>query len=229
MGAARGRISVIVPMFNASRYVAETLESILGQTTPPDEVVVVDDGSTDDSRAVVDASFPSITVLSQSNRGVSTARNAGVAASSGELVAFCDADDRWEPGKLGRQLTAMEGPDAPDAVLTFATEFLSPELEDLPSGVRQPVGLARGPLSSSLLLRREAIARVGPFDESTSRGDWIDWYMRLHDSGARIEMIPEPLTLRRLHEGNNSARGGSAGPQYLGFVKAHLDRVRSAG
>lgn len=102
LAASDLRISVIIPLFNGSRYIRETLMSVLGQTHPADEIIVVDDGSTDEGPAIVEdlRSAGPIFLYRQENKGQSAARNTGVKLSSGELIAFLDQDDVWYPDHL---------------------------------------------------------------------------------------------------------------------------------
>ncbi|QYO66339.1 glycosyltransferase family 2 protein [Leptolyngbya sp. 7M] len=97
------RISVVIPTYNYGRYIAEAIGSALGQSLAPAEIIVVDDGSADDTAAVVAGFGDAVKYIRQENAGVSAARNRGVAGSSGELIAFLDADDIWEPTKLEKQ------------------------------------------------------------------------------------------------------------------------------
>jgi glycosyltransferase involved in cell wall biosynthesis len=112
MNRSRALVSVIVPSYNASRYIRETLESVLGQTYSSFEVIVVDDGSTDDTRAIV-ADYlrrdSRIRLVTQPNAGVGAARNRGIAEASGEFIAPLDADDIWYPEKLAKQVESLEG------------------------------------------------------------------------------------------------------------------------
>ena len=94
------KISVVVPAYNAAKTVVQTLDALLAQTSPPDEIVVVDDGSKDHTRDVLEAYRGRVHLVFQPNGGVSAARNRGVAETRGEWVAFCDADDLWHPEKL---------------------------------------------------------------------------------------------------------------------------------
>src|SRR3990167_8128796 len=98
------RVSVVIPTYNYARYLPQAIDSVLGQTYPHIEVVVVDDGSTDESRDVLRAYGSRIRWVQQERQGVSAARNRGVRESRGDLVAFLDADDRWLPTKLERQV-----------------------------------------------------------------------------------------------------------------------------
>lgn len=110
-------ISVVVPAYNAARTVAETLESIVAQTLPPREIIVVDDGSRDDTLDVLSRYAGQVTVFSQDNSGVSATRNRGVREASSEWVAFCDADDVWHPLKL--QVLSAVATDQINAELIF--------------------------------------------------------------------------------------------------------------
>lgn len=112
------KVSVIIPAYNSARYLPETLQSVLAQTYRHYEVIVVDDGSTDDTRAVVKAADGPVRYLPQPNGGPSAARNAGIAAANGECICFLDADDLWTPDKLGVQVEFME--QHPHVGLVFA-------------------------------------------------------------------------------------------------------------
>src|SRR5262245_15747118 len=101
-------VSVVIPTYNCGRLVTEAVDSVLGQTVPPAEVIVVDDGSQDDTAERLAAYAGRVRYLRQENQGVAAARNCGVAASGGEVVAFLDADDVWHPRKLEFQLAALD-------------------------------------------------------------------------------------------------------------------------
>jgi len=102
-------VTAVIPAFNADRFVVEAIESVLGQTHSQVECIVVDDGSTDRTAEVVQRYGERVRLLRQRNAGVSVARNIGAAAGSGGFVAFLDADDRWHPAKLERQLARLQG------------------------------------------------------------------------------------------------------------------------
>lgn len=104
-----GQVSAIIPTFDRADLVLRALESVYRQTLPPDEVLVVDDGSTDSSAERVAERFPETRVIRQENRGVSAARNAGIRQATGEWIALLDSDDEWAPTKLERQMEALAG------------------------------------------------------------------------------------------------------------------------
>ena len=102
------RISVIIPNHNRAHTIARALDSVLGQSLAADEIIVVDDGSTDNSRKFIGENYPQIKLLEQQHSGVSSARNSGVRAANGDWLAFLDSDDEWLPEKLKNQMSALE-------------------------------------------------------------------------------------------------------------------------
>lgn len=111
------KISVTIPAYNAERTIRATLDSVLEQTLPPDEILVMDDGSSDDTRSIIDSNEPRITVFQPKNAGSATARNALCACAKGDMIAFLDSDDVWHPRYLEFQKRAFER--NPTAALFF--------------------------------------------------------------------------------------------------------------
>ncbi len=108
----RANVSVVIPTYNAASWIAETLESVLAQTVQPAEIIVVDDGSTDDTAVVLDPYQNRIRHICQDNAGVSAARNRAIEAANGEFIAFLDSDDIWHPQKLEYQMDVFAHPRA---------------------------------------------------------------------------------------------------------------------
>jgi glycosyltransferase involved in cell wall biosynthesis len=219
-------VSVVLPAYNRERYLEAALESALAQRYRPLEVVVVDDGSTDGTARVARA-HREVRYLYQPNRGVAAARNAGIAASRGALIAFLDSDDLWAPEKLGVQVRFLsEHPDL-GYCLTRMQTFLEPGCV-LPAGVRPQV-LSRpgiGAVPSTLLVRREIFARVGAFDPSRRIGEDVDWFFRARDCAIPFAIVPDVLVRRRLHDTNLTARVGVEASAVVAIAKASLDRRR---
>jgi glycosyltransferase involved in cell wall biosynthesis len=220
----------VVPCYNCAAYLGEALASALSQTLPPAEILVVDDGSTDASARVAQAHAPRVKYLYQANQGIGPARNTGVAQSRGELLAFLDADDRWEPAKLERQWAALQADASLDAVFAHAKQFVSPDVADNPDIQRllAPEGAMAGYYASSLLIRRPAFDGVGAFATDLSVGEFIDWYARAMEAGLAMQLLPDVLVWRRIHGANSTLRHRHQHHQYARILKASLDRRRAA-
>ena len=120
-------VSVVIPTYNCSRFVGDAIESVLAQTRVPDQIIVVNDGSTDDTAAVVQQYRDGrIVYIEQANGGIAAARNRGLSIATGDYIGFLDADDRWLPSMLERQLALLER--QPDVICTFANFMRTDEI-----------------------------------------------------------------------------------------------------
>lgn len=226
---SKGLVSVVIGVYNAERYLAEAIESVLGQDYRPIELVVVDDGSTDRSGAVAQR-YSEVLYLQQRNGGNGAARNTGIGVATGDYLAFLDADDRFTPGKLTRQMDALEQDPELDLVFGHVQEFVSPEIDDETRGrIRAP---APEPMPwtapNLMLIRRAAFDRVGLFETSVRVGVTVDWFLRAKEAGLRYTVLSETVLERRLHTENNGIREAASRSQYLAVLKASLDRRRAA-
>ncbi len=220
-------ISVIVPVFNGRLYLREALQSIADQGHEPLEIIVVDDGSTDDSAAIA-GSFPGVTLLRQANAGVAVARNRGLAASRGEYVAFLDQDDRWTPDKLAVQLSLLLAD--PGAGLAVAREHivLDDGVDELPRWQR-PGALEEDHvvhLPGVVLARRSVFDQVGLFDPSYENGSDSDWIVRCRQMGINFAVAERALLLRRIHRGNASHRESVSRTDIFRLLHAAVRRNR---
>ena len=222
------RISVIVPVYNCERYVAEAIESVLTQTYHPFEVIVVDDGSTDGS-ADVAKSFTDtqIRYIYQPNSGLSTALNTGVQQARGSLFAFLDSDDVWLPDKLDLQMFSFRGDPELDMVFGHISQFYSPELDShLQTRVQYAEGVVPGYSAGTMLMKRDSFYRVGLFSPSLRLGQFVDWYSRAMEKGLKSVMLSQVVMRRRIHTSNMGLREGSSKSDYVKILKAVLDRRR---
>jgi glycosyltransferase involved in cell wall biosynthesis len=207
-------ISVVTPAYQAERWIGETLESILGQTAPPHEVVVVDDGSTDRTGEIAAGFGPPVRVVKQANGGVSAAFNRAVREATGTHLAMCPADDLWEPQKLERQSETLAN--HPEVDIAFGgARFFGLEERDYP----RPAG--EGVLDNRAFLRemyradvvaaptavfsRALYDRIGPFREDLAGEDYEYW-MRALRHGAVFFYDPRLMTRLRQHGENASAQ-----------------------
>lgn len=168
-------VAVVIPAFRSVAFIADAIESALAQTLEPDEVIVVDDGSTDGTEEVVESFLDRVVYVRQENRGPAAARNLGIALTEAPLIALLDADDIWEPGKLAAQVEFMAANPGCALVCCDAWVFgrgieMHRKYRDShPTGLPDLsfTGLLRdNPISTlSVLLRRNALEKVGTFDE----------------------------------------------------------------
>ena len=205
------KVSVVIPTYNRQRLVQDTIDAVLRQTFEDFELIVIDDGSTDDTRqALQDRYGARIRYEYQENQGESVARNHGIALASGEYIAFVDSDDLWHPQKLERQVELFDAVPSVGLVSTQAywINYQGLKLRRTPDGQgRQGNAISWGELvldnviaggGSSALIRRECLERMGGFDQSIRFGEeWELWIRIAHDY--EIYQIPIPLTYYRLN------------------------------
>jgi glycosyltransferase involved in cell wall biosynthesis len=219
-------ISVIIPVFNGERYLAESIESVLAQDYQPLEVLVVDDGSSDGSASVGERYGPRVQCYRREHTGVAASVNAGVALSSGPLLAFNDADDVWLPGKLRLHAAVLAAEPALDMVFGHVQQFVSPELADLQPAPRLDFEPLKGIHIGAMLLRRSAWLRAGGFDPTWNMAVIADWYLRATEAGLTHRMLPEVVMRRRVHQNNLTRRERRGYEEYLLILKRSLDRRR---
>ena len=228
--AAAPPISVIVPVYNMGRYLTDAVASIEAQGFDCVEIVVVDDGSTDETPEVIVSLGDRVVAAHQPNRGPAAARNVGIDMASGELLAFLDADDLWPAGKIARQLERLEREPELDVVLgriqyvaLDGGEVPEIEFEDLDAKTLTHVHLGSG------LYRRRAFELIGTFDESLQFSEDVDWFLRAREAQLRVAILPEITLVYRFHDANMSRQLDMRDARMLGVLKKSLDRRRSAG
>ena len=219
-----GDVSVVTTVWNGATFIAEALESALAQTVRPAEIIVVDDGSTDQSRDIA-RSFSGVTVIEQAHQGSSAGRNLGLTTSRGRYVAFLDADDVWLPRKLELQRDYLEAHLEVDAAFCRLDEFY--EGGAALDGLRPARLGSPAPLPSACLIRREACERIGSFTLGTGAMDWVEWWSRAASLGIVSADLDEVLLRRRLHGANASAVERRDGQEYLAIARSHLQMLRT--
>lgn len=201
--AIPGWVSVVIPAYNAAAFITHAVDSVLAQTYLHREILIVNDGSTDDTARVLEAYGEALRVIHQPNGGLSNARNRGIREARGEFVALLDADDRWLPTKLARQVELLQAHpeigfcstrtrvEAPDGTPTG--EWPCPQLD---GALLRTLFLCNGSIpgsGSGVLVRRCLFATVGLFDETLRSLEDIDMWMRLA-AVTDYACIDEPLT-----------------------------------
>ena len=224
-------VSVVIPVFNGARFLAEAIDSVLAQTYPNVEIVVVDDGSTDRTPEII-ASYQEVRGLRQERAGQAAARNHGVAAATGEYVAFLDADDLMVPERLERQVAYLSLRPQCACVLGRQRIAVEPGVEPPEWVGRAGVGVDGGaselvqPMSA--LVRREALDRIGPFDSSFRYAEDVDWLFRAQDGDVGVGILDDVVVVRRIHGANLTYDVESCQREALQALKGRIDRKRLA-
>jgi glycosyltransferase involved in cell wall biosynthesis len=216
-------IDVICPAWNAAATLAESLASVRAQTRPAHAIVVVDDGSTDGTATIARQSGAG--VIHQDRGGPAAALNAGIAASTADLLAFIDADDLWPAHKLAVQADAL-GPH--DAVFGMVDCFPCPSMTQA-EAERYVVPQTPLPawLSGAMLIRRAAFGAAGPFDPAMRGAFFIDWCDRARRRGLSLAMLPDIVLHRRIRPGSLSHRSPARDAGYIAAARAAIARRRT--
>lgn len=206
------RISVIIPVFNGAQEVARAIDCALAQRDCEVEVIVVNDGSTDETKRVLDAYGDRVHAIHQQNQGPTATRNNGIKVATGDWVAFLDHDDIWQPEKLSLQLAAARRSGF-DIVYTNAKNFGDvgrvAELRSVPADMLegdlfQPLLLDNFIVLSSIMIRRHLLESIGGFDASVGVVEDWDLWIRLSANGAKFAAVREPVTKYQWRQGSLS-------------------------
>jgi glycosyltransferase involved in cell wall biosynthesis len=222
-------VSCIVPVFNGERYIREALDSIFAQTYRPLEIIVADDGSTDNTAVLVGSYGDRVRCLGQNNQGPAAARNLGICAGKGEFIAFLDADDLWHREKLERQMARFQARPELEHCVAHAQNFWIAEMDAEAEKyqrhrISQPLP---GYVTGTLLARRAIFDAVGLFNPALAHGDSTDWFLRAAERGAVMELFSDVLLFRRLHPANRSrVLAERSRDEFLKLLKLSLDRKR---
>lgn len=220
-------VSVIIPVYNGERYLAETINSVLAQTYQSLDVIVVDDGSTDGSAGVAKSFGSLLRYYHQPNQGTAAAFNHGIGFARGAYFTFLGADDLWTENKLQIQMAAFADHPQVDIVSGQVREFFSPELdESMKKKIRCSQKLLPGHVLPAMLIKRNAFFRVGLFEPQWVVGAEMSWYLRAMEAGLQVIILPDLVLWRRIHAHNKGITKRSLINQRVQILKASLDRRR---
>jgi glycosyltransferase involved in cell wall biosynthesis len=231
-------ISVVIPAYNAGHYVGRAIQSVLAQTRPADEIIVVDDGSTDSTAGIVGGFGSRIKLIQQPNAGVSAARNSGIRAAVGDWVAFLDADDQWLPDYLRMQaellsrnphlvwsaanyLTCYADRQAAEINPAFAEKLL----DDKDYFIDYFAAYTRGFIgcSDTMLIRKNALLEAGLFPVNLRIAEDIDLWFRIAYRYPQIGFIARPQALYHLGTPQSGSKQHADVSLYGNFIRCHLD------
>jgi len=196
-------VSVIIPAYNAEKYIGEALDSVYRQNWLGElEIIVVDNGSADRTMQVVEG-YQGCILLTEARRGAAAARNKGISAASGRFLFLLDADDVMTDDAAAKLFKPMYGAKYYGAVFGRTEDFISPELSDEEKAKLVPrEGAYSGGLAGCSLIRREVFEEVGLFDMTLSSGETVDWMIRLKEKDIPCMYLEDTVQNRRLHMTN---------------------------
>lgn len=216
-------ISVIIPTFNREEYLGEAIESILKQDYQPIEIIVVDDGSTDNTKTLMDT-YPTVRYAYQGNSGQAAARNQGITMAKGEYLAFLDSDDLWMSGKLHFQMDYMRKHPEIKMIFGYVQQFYADE-HKLMHG-KQAMEASPGFLIGAMLIRKKDFLNIGLFETKWNVGEFIEWFARAKEAGYSYQVLEKITLKRRLHDTNIGLRQLSGQSDFAQILKASLSRKR---
>lgn len=224
-------ISVIIPTYNCDKYIGEALDSVIRQTYTDYEIIVIDDGSTDSTRAVIENNYHTVRYYYLENSGVAAARNFGISKARGELIAFLDADDVWLPEKLEKQVVLFEADKTVGMVFTENSFFneegktsdKANKRDRLMSGdIIKNIFLHSYVVTSTVMVRKKVFDTVGSFEVGLTVAEDDNMWMRI-GMNYGIELLDEPMTMYRLTEGSLSRTKQNI----FNGVKASIEIIRN--
>ena len=220
------KTSVIIPVRNGEEFLGEAIASVLSQLADGDEVVVVDDGSTDRTRSLLRGCDPRVLIVDGPGRGPSAASNAGLQSAAGDLVAFLDHDDLWPPGRHQALLSALLTDESVDAVAGRV------RIKVETGGSADPYlgldGRHAPAILMSCLYRRRLIDKVGSFDEDMRFGEDLNYYIRLAEAGMNLVLRDHDGLIYRRHANNATNTAPPGKSVLMNIVARKLARARGS-
>lgn len=216
-------ISVIIPTFNRKKYLGEAIESVLEQNYQPIEIIIIDDGSTDNTETLI-KKYPEVHYVYQENIGQAAARNRGIALAKGEYLAFLDSDDLWLPGKLHLQMNHMQNHPEVKMLFGHVQQFCTDEYKSLHSN--EATKVLPGLFFGTLIIRKKDFLEIGYLQTQLHVGEFIEWFNRAKEAGYKYHTLKDIVMKRRLHDSNIGLQKYSGPNNFAQILKESLDRKR---
>lgn len=220
-------VSAIIPVYNGEVFLKEAFESIRQQDYQPLEIIIVDDGSTDETKEIAATFGNEVRYIYQPNSGLPATRNKGVKMARGDIVAFLDVDDLWSKDKLRLQVGLLKDSPTADMVLGYTQIMM---LSGIIDGIHVFKEWAAPILAMSLgggIFRRSIFDKIGLFDETQRYCDDWDWFMRARELGIEMVVHKEVVQLYRRHDQNMTNQQSLSNHYFIRMLKKSLDRRRT--
>lgn len=220
-------VSVIIPVFNGAFFLAGAIENVLAQGYEPVEIIVVDDGSTDNTAEIAAVYKHIITYHYQPNAGPSAARNCGIGLAQGTMIAFLDVDDSWSKNKLRIQTAHLQANPAIEIVQGLIQRVLKIDVGPSDQSGYEPISDSYNYINiGSALFRKSVFDKVGLFDETLRDNEDTDWFIRAWESGVSKVVLDEVTLYYHQHSNNMSHHQSPVNYGLTKLIKKHLDRLR---
>ena len=215
------RTTVIIPLYNTEKYIEEAIQSLIKQTYPIDQIIVIDDGSTDQGASIV-KKYPEVELIQQKNQGLKKTLNVGLMHAKGEYIGFLDADDRWSTNKLALQLEILNKQADVDLVFGNSLHF------KMVADKEKFIAILKGKNLTCGLYRKSVFDKIGLFTDQEQLHNFLEFLDRVHAYSLKYIEINDVIYERRIHETNMGiVEKQRQRDQYLATLKASLDRRRA--
>lgn len=216
------KVSVIITVYNGEKYILETLQSIASQDYSNIEIIIIDDGSTDNTAKLVnDFNVPIVYELQQ-HAGIATGWNRGVEKATGEYISFLDSDDLWSRNKTRNQVEFLKLNPHIDILFGYAKEFRSQDV----AGDHKEMEPVPGISACTMMIKKEKFLEVGLFNTKWAKGIFSDWYLRATEASLKMYVDKQIVLYRRIHDTNHGILQRDKYVDYVRMLKESLDRKR---
>jgi glycosyltransferase involved in cell wall biosynthesis len=220
-------ISVIISVYNAERYLSESLDSVLNQSMPAKEIIVINDGSTDQTINILKSYGKKIKLIDRENKGVPYSVNEGLSEVKQPWIAFNDGDDIWSQNKLELQYNYLLEHKDLRILFGMMRQFISPELsEEDKASIYVPNSPEKALIRPAMLAHQSVFEDYGLFNPTLKAGDFIEWFQKIKENDLKFDFIDEVIYCRRLHKNSLSNEEGVK-DDFLKILKAKLDRAKT--
>lgn len=223
-------VSVIIPVYNGERFLAEAVHNVQSQNYDPLEIIIVDDGSTDRTAVIASQFYNKVRYRYQPNRGPSSARNRGIMMAAGNVIAFLDVDDLWSSDKLELQINYLASHPAVEIVQGLIQEMeLDHECNENALIFKESSKPYYFVNLGSAIFRKSVFDKVGLFDESLRRNEDTDWFFRAWENNISKVVLHEVTLFYRKHNNNLTLQEQLVHFGLVRLFKKHLDRLQERG
>ena len=225
MTADKPLISVILPVYNGEKYLAEALQSVYDQHYAPMEIIAIDDGSTDGTAQILSQYSDRIQYLQQENQGPAAARNSGIQKAKGDFITFIDADDLWPDKKIMVQMNVFHRYPETDIVQGLVSRIVLPgAITNIKNNETEFEFM--GSNLGAMIIRRSVFDKIGYFDESLTYHSDTDFWFRAREAGIRILVLEEVALIYRIHDANHTSGKNTRSLGFAQILKKSIDRRR---